>query len=81
MLKRPLRFLSVAELMFTGLIISNHPILAITMASDANFGLTDEHVVYELAAVLHFYLLDILGYGVYTSVYFVSLYLTCTCFA
>lgn len=46
----------------------------------SKYGLTDEDIVYELGSVLHSYILDILGYGIYTGIYFVALYLTCTSF-
>ena len=48
------------------------------MSSSSEFGLTEEQIVYELASVLHSYILDILGYGIYTSIYFVAVYLICT---
>ena len=48
------------------------------MSSGSQFGLTEEEVVYELSTGLHAKILEILGYGIYTSVYFVALYMTCT---
>lgn len=44
--------------------------------SSLEFGLTEKQVVYEIATTLHSGILDILGYGIYTGVYFVALYLT-----
>lgn len=44
--------------------------------SSPEFGLTEQQVIYELATRLHSGILDILGYGIYTGVYFVALYLT-----
>ena len=44
--------------------------------SSSVFGMPEEEVVYQLSSTLHSYILDILGYGMYTSVYFVALYLT-----
>lgn len=47
------------------------------MSSDPNLGLTDTEVVYELSSQFHSLILEIMGYGIYTTVYFVALYLTC----
>lgn len=47
------------------------------MSSDSNFSLTEAEIVYELSSLFHASILDILGYGIYTSVYFGTLYLTC----
>lgn len=44
--------------------------------SSSEFGLTNEELVYELHSILHSYILDIFTYGIYTSIYFVALYLT-----
>ena len=44
--------------------------------SSSVFGMSEAEVVYQLSSTLHSYILDILGYGMYTSVYFVALYLT-----
>ena len=48
------------------------------MSSDSNLVLTDEQVVYELSSVFHSGIIDIVGYGIYTSIYFVAVYLICT---
>lgn len=48
------------------------------MSSDSPFGLTDNEVVYELSFTFHSYILEFLAWGIYTTIYFVALYLTCT---
>ena len=44
----------------------------------SDFGLTENDAQYLLGSVLHAIIVQILVYGMYTVVYCVALYLTCT---
>ena len=48
------------------------------MSSNSDLGFTSEQIVYELAVYLHCYVLDILAHGIYTTIYLIGLYATCT---